>query len=435
MPGPTVRVAIPVKNGADYLGEAIESVLAQEGVELSVHVVDNLSDDESVAVAQRYESDPRLRVDVNERDVKYYGSLNRALAEADTDYFVAFAHDDVMYAGNLAHKVEALEKTGAGFAHSTAAKIDGSGAPDGVLFDHSYDPPLVEAPEFFGRIVPHNSVSCQAVVARTEALLDIGGFDARSLFAGDWLTWMRLSLRHAVATLSEPLMANRVHAAAGTGASMASGYNGRDIPATLEAVFRDEALPDPLAGLRVPVLEEALREVAVQLDRGGVRRVTQGWAGYMAAGRRLALVPGNPVAFEQYQQLIVAAGLVPSSQPLVAATVAPDDPAALGAAVEELGGLLAGLNIAVDPERVDETMELLGPVFGETELDVALIPTADPLQVLTPGRIALLPWGSDLVAVAEDAGVPVYPYAFPDPFAVPPDRELWEAVDPARCIR
>ena len=424
-----------MKNGADYLAESIESVLAQEGVDLSVHVVDNLSDDSSVEIARGYEGDPRVRVSVNERDVRYYGSLNRALAEADTDYFVAFAHDDVMYPANLSRKVETLEETGAGFAHSTAAKIDGAGAPDGLLFDHSQDPPLVPAPDFFRRIVPHNSVSCQAVVARTDALRDIGGFDARSLFAGDWLTWMRLSLRHPVATLPEPLMANRVHAAAGTGASMASGYNGRDIPATLEAVFRDEALPAEWAGLRVPVLEEALGEVAVQLDREGVRRVTQGWAAYMQAGRRLALVPGNPMAFQHYQQLIAAAGLVPPPQPLVAATVAPEDPGALGAAVDELGGLLAGLNIAVDPDRVDETMERLGPVFGETELDVALIPADDPLQVITPGRIALLPWGSSLVAAAEDGGVAVYPYAFPDPFAHPPDRDLWEAVDPARAIR
>jgi glycosyltransferase involved in cell wall biosynthesis len=426
-----------VKNGADYLAEAIESVLAQSEVELSVHVVDNLSADDSVEIARRYASDPRLRVDVNERDVKYYGSLNRALSEADTDYFVPFAADDVMRPGNLARKLEALEATGAGFAHSTAAKIDGRGAVDGMLFDHSQDPPLVEAPEFFRRIVPHNSVSCQAVVARTDALKEIGGFDARSLFAGDWLTWMRLSLRHAVATLPEPLMANRVHAAAGTGASMASGFNGRDIPATLDRVFVDDRLPASWSALRVPVLEEALREVAVNLDRDGVRRVAHGWAGYMAMGRRLALVPGSPVAFEQYRQLVAAAGLVPPAQPLVAAAVAPgsaEDAAALGAVVDELGGLLAGLNIAVDPERVDQTMELLGPVFGDTELDVALVPTGDPLEVITPGRVALARWGSELVAEAEGLGVPVYPFAIPDPFAQRPDPELWEAVDPDACL-
>ena len=46
---PSVCVAIPVKNGSAYLAEAIESVLAQTGVDLSVRVLDNGSDDDSLA--------------------------------------------------------------------------------------------------------------------------------------------------------------------------------------------------------------------------------------------------------------------------------------------------------------------------------------------------------------------------------------------------
>ena len=53
---PSVCVAIPVKNGSAYLAEAIESVLAQTGVDLSVRVIDNQSDDDSLELAQRYAS-------------------------------------------------------------------------------------------------------------------------------------------------------------------------------------------------------------------------------------------------------------------------------------------------------------------------------------------------------------------------------------------
>ena len=437
VPSPSVLVAIPVRNGADYLAEAIESVLAQEGVDLSVHVVDNLSEDDSVEIARGYESDPRVRVSVNERDVQYYGSLNRALSEADSDYFVPFAHDDLMRPGNLARKLEALEQSGGGFAHSTAEKIDGEGHVDGFAFDHTQDPPLVEAPEFFRRIVPHNSVCCQAVVARTEALKAIGGFDARSLFAGDWLTWMRLSLRLAVATLPEPLVANRVHGGAGTGASMASGYNGRDIPATLDRVFLDEHMPPSWAALRDPLVAEALREVAVNLHRAGIQRVAQGWAGYMAMGRRLVRVPHAPLAYESYCQLVAASGLAAPSLPFEAVAVAPadaEDAWALGSAVDELGTLLRQLVVAVHPDEVEEAIELLDPVFGQTELDVALTPVTDPLMLITHGRLALARWGSPFVELAEGVGVPVYPYALPDPFAEPPDPERWQTVNPAAAL-
>jgi glycosyltransferase involved in cell wall biosynthesis len=78
----TVRVAIPVKDGGPYLAPAIESVLSQEDVSLRLHVIDNGSSDGSVEVAERYLSDRRVEVSVNERNIFYYGSLNRALARA-----------------------------------------------------------------------------------------------------------------------------------------------------------------------------------------------------------------------------------------------------------------------------------------------------------------------------------------------------------------
>ena len=47
---PRVSVVIPVRNGKDYLQEALDSVLAQTGVDLEVIAVDNASTDDVVAV-------------------------------------------------------------------------------------------------------------------------------------------------------------------------------------------------------------------------------------------------------------------------------------------------------------------------------------------------------------------------------------------------
>ena len=51
---PTVDVVIPVFNGERYLGEAIESVLAQDYKMASIIVVDDGSSDRSVDVARRF---------------------------------------------------------------------------------------------------------------------------------------------------------------------------------------------------------------------------------------------------------------------------------------------------------------------------------------------------------------------------------------------
>ena len=201
-----------------------------------------------------YTSDPRVTAERNPVDVFYYGSLNRILARTQAEYFVPFAADDVMYPGNLARKVQALRDTGAGFVSSSSDLIDETGAKVGMEPDHAATPAVVAAPEFFARIAPRNAVSCQSVLARVDALRAIGGFDGRSFYAGDWLTWMRLALRWPVATIAEPLIANRVHAQAGTQASNASGLNGRDIPMTLDRVFLDEAMPAPWQAWRDPMV-------------------------------------------------------------------------------------------------------------------------------------------------------------------------------------
>ena len=55
-----IAVIIPVYNGAAFLAEAIDSVLAQSDLALDILVVDDGSTDESAAIASRYA--PRVRL-------------------------------------------------------------------------------------------------------------------------------------------------------------------------------------------------------------------------------------------------------------------------------------------------------------------------------------------------------------------------------------
>ena len=145
----SVCVVVPNKNGLALLGPSLDSVLAQDFDPMSVLVVDNISSDGSYELALDYAArDARVTVVQNDVDVNYYGSLNRALATTTAEYLVPFANDDFMEPGNLARKVALLEQTGAGFAHSSATRIDGDGRTIDVCPDHFAIPEVLGAGEF-----------------------------------------------------------------------------------------------------------------------------------------------------------------------------------------------------------------------------------------------------------------------------------------------
>jgi glycosyltransferase involved in cell wall biosynthesis len=88
---PLVSVMIGVYNGAPYLGEAIDSVLAQTHRPLELIVVDDGSEDETPQIAQRYGDALRY---VRQRRGGMAAARNRAVEEADGSYFAFLDADD-----------------------------------------------------------------------------------------------------------------------------------------------------------------------------------------------------------------------------------------------------------------------------------------------------------------------------------------------------
>ena len=62
---PAVSVLMTAFNREQYVGAAIESVLAQTFSDFELVVVDDRSGDRTVEIARGYESDGRVRVVVN----------------------------------------------------------------------------------------------------------------------------------------------------------------------------------------------------------------------------------------------------------------------------------------------------------------------------------------------------------------------------------
>lgn len=92
-----VSVAITAYNQANYIGQAVESVLSQDYPNLEVVVSDNASTDDIESVIERFRSDPRFKYFRNETNLGMIGNFHRALYEYSTgDYALHLDGDDYL---------------------------------------------------------------------------------------------------------------------------------------------------------------------------------------------------------------------------------------------------------------------------------------------------------------------------------------------------
>jgi len=126
---PLVSIVTPVYNGARYLSECIESVLAQTYVNWDYTIVNNCSTDESLAIAQKYAAkDQRIKVHTNDRFVGMIENHNIAfgLIALESKYCKVVCADDWIYPECISQLVELAEHNPAvGIVGSYAISDDG----------------------------------------------------------------------------------------------------------------------------------------------------------------------------------------------------------------------------------------------------------------------------------------------------------------------
>jgi glycosyltransferase involved in cell wall biosynthesis len=184
-----VAVIIPVYNGAETVGEAIASVLAQSFRDFELIVVDDGSTDATPAVLARYATTIRVITQLNGG----IAAARNAALRASTSEFVALLDcDDVWEPSMLAHSVAALERDpSCVLAYTNLAVTDSNGiALDTALVG----PTTAHAPTLDEMLTQLWPIMPSAVVTRRRALEAIGGFaeEFRSYGYEDAYCWLRL---------------------------------------------------------------------------------------------------------------------------------------------------------------------------------------------------------------------------------------------------
>ncbi len=105
-----IIIGLPVYNAEKWIGEAIESVLAQTYEDWELFITDDGSSDCSVEIIKEYLKDDRivLQVDGEHHGISY--RLNQQVAMARGEYFARMDADDVMLPERLALQVKYLQE-------------------------------------------------------------------------------------------------------------------------------------------------------------------------------------------------------------------------------------------------------------------------------------------------------------------------------------
>jgi glycosyltransferase involved in cell wall biosynthesis len=107
---PRVTIGLPVRNGARYLREAIDSILAQTYRGFELLISDNASTDETADICASYAArDTRIRYTRHARDLGVTLNFNGLVARAAAPYFKWASSDDVVAPDLLARCVAVLD--------------------------------------------------------------------------------------------------------------------------------------------------------------------------------------------------------------------------------------------------------------------------------------------------------------------------------------
>jgi glycosyltransferase involved in cell wall biosynthesis len=211
---PKVSIGVPVYNDERYLGETIQSLLAQTFEDFELIICDNASTDRTAEIARDYAArDSRIRYARNERNLGAARNYGRCFALAGGEYFRWFAGDDLAARESLARCVDVLDRDrGVVLAYPRTRLIDGQGRPLGDYEDrlHLQSPhPVERFRELLSRLGLCNAFYglMRAGAVRRTGLLG-------SYIGSDVVFQAELVLHGTFWEIPEPLFFRRMHAAA-----------------------------------------------------------------------------------------------------------------------------------------------------------------------------------------------------------------------------
>lgn len=218
-----VSLVVASYNHAGFLARRMDSLVGQTYQNIEILVIDDCSPDNSVEILRRYETQPKVRLVIREKNGGWVTVSNQGV-DMSSGEFVLFANcDDDCDPRMVERLVDALQQhPSAGIAFCRSLMVD---EDDRVLGDDfsireasfrqrcSRDTLLSKAEA--SRFLLHSCVipNLSAALFRRECFAEAGYLSSEYRVCCDWDLFFRVAARYDIAYVAEPLNRFRQHKA------------------------------------------------------------------------------------------------------------------------------------------------------------------------------------------------------------------------------
>ena len=212
---PPATLVVALYNHAPYLDKALASAFNQEGIKYDVIITDDASAD---GTQQRVmdllrENGWNARTLFHSQNRGICATFNEALAQVRTPYVSFISGDDWQASNRLAVLACALDQSpDVALVYSDMEIANANGELTGELYSDRFLNGWKDRDEEepFLSLIEKQWVPTPSVMARTDAIRAVGGYNERLTFE-DRDMWLKLAWHKPFAFVNEPLVAYRIH--------------------------------------------------------------------------------------------------------------------------------------------------------------------------------------------------------------------------------
>lgn len=198
MTSPSVKIIVPCYDYAHFLPGCVDSVLSQEGVAVSVLVVDDRSPDDTPAVSQALiEADDRVEYRRHLENMGLIRTVNEGLDWAeDADYMVVISADDRLAPGALRRAATVMERNpNVGMTYGSALRFSDEGGEGAGLRERWQGTKVWPGGDWI-RVrcrEGHNCIASPEAMVRVSVQRQVGPYDLESHHASELNMWLRIA--------------------------------------------------------------------------------------------------------------------------------------------------------------------------------------------------------------------------------------------------